>query len=343
MPLTLYVDGDRWRGHLRSVFASRPGLVPVAKGNGYGFGLGRLARKADWLGADLLAVGTYEEIPEVAQRFHGDLLMLSPWRPWVREGPHENRIIHTVGRPEDLQALAERGNRPRVVIEFLTSMNRHGLSSQDVTAALPYLHRLRLEGTALHLPMKRANAEETERWIDVQQQAGLATRRLFVSHLSQEEESAVRERHSELELRPRVGTSLWLGDRDAMHARATVLDVHTVSRGQRIGYRQRRIPRAGYLLVVAGGTAHGIALEAPAANTSVRQRAIALARGGLEAAGLALSPFTVDGRQRWFAEPPHMQASLLFLPASARAPTVGDEIDIDVRFTTTRFDAVLIS
>ena len=39
--------------------------MPVAKGNGYGFGLHRLARKADWLGVDTLAVGTYAELPEV--------------------------------------------------------------------------------------------------------------------------------------------------------------------------------------------------------------------------------------------------------------------------------------
>jgi hypothetical protein len=343
MPLSLYVDGERWRTHLRSVVESRPGLVPVAKGNGYGFGLGRLARKAGWLGADLLAVGTYEEIPAVAQRFHGDLLVLSPWRPWVEEGPYEDRVVHTVGRLEDLRALAERGDHARVVVEFLTSMVRHGLSAEDVKPALPYLRRLRLEGTALHLPMGRANAEETERWIAVQSAAGLTASPVFVSHLTPAEESDIRGRHGGLELRPRVGTTLWLGDRGALHARSTVLDVHALSRGGRVGYRQRRVPRAGSLLVMAGGTAHGIALESPAANTSVRQRAIAVARGGLDAAGLALSPFTVDGRQRWFAEPPHMQASLLFLPASAQTPAVGDEIDVDVRFTTTTFDTVVVS
>ena len=46
MTLTLTVDGDRWRAHLRAVAEATPGLMPVAKGNGYGFSLGRLARKA---------------------------------------------------------------------------------------------------------------------------------------------------------------------------------------------------------------------------------------------------------------------------------------------------------
>ena len=68
-----------------------------------------------------------------------------------------------------------------------------------------------------------------------------------------------------------------------------------------------------------------------------------MARGGLEAAGRALSPFVVDGKQRWFVEPPHMQASLLFVPAGATAPGVGDEIEVQVRFTTTTFDAVVVS
>ena len=49
MSLVLKVDGDRWRAHLRSVVAQNPGIVPVTKGNGYGFGLHRLARRAQWL------------------------------------------------------------------------------------------------------------------------------------------------------------------------------------------------------------------------------------------------------------------------------------------------------
>ena len=54
--------------------------MPVAKGNGDGFTLGRLARKTEWLGLDTLAVGTYAELPEVADRFDGDLLVLTPGR-----------------------------------------------------------------------------------------------------------------------------------------------------------------------------------------------------------------------------------------------------------------------
>src|SRR6187431_2697553 len=103
MALTLYVDGDRWRTHLKDTMSRNPGLVPVAKGNGYGFGLSRLARKAGWLGVDTLAVGTYDELPHVSQRYDGSLLVLTPWRPFA-PAPDDPRVIHTVGRLEDLEA-----------------------------------------------------------------------------------------------------------------------------------------------------------------------------------------------------------------------------------------------
>ncbi|MBU2074491.1 MAG: alanine racemase, partial [Actinobacteria bacterium] len=67
-----------------------------------------------------------------------------------------------------------------------------------------------------------------------------------------------------------------------------------------------------------------------------------LARGGLDALGFVRSPFSIDGKQRLFAEPPHMQASMLFLPGGSRVPRVGEEIDVRVRFTITTFDRVLV-
>jgi hypothetical protein len=68
-----------------------------------------------------------------------------------------------------------------------------------------------------------------------------------------------------------------------------------------------------------------------------------VARGGLDAAGFVRSPFSIDGKQRLFAEPPHMQASMLFLPHGARVPAVGDEVDVRVRYTATAFDRVVVT
>ena len=46
MPLTLYVDGARWLAHQQQVRDAHPGIVPVMKGNGYGFGIDGLAAQA---------------------------------------------------------------------------------------------------------------------------------------------------------------------------------------------------------------------------------------------------------------------------------------------------------
>jgi hypothetical protein len=94
---------------------------------------------------------------------------------------------------------------------------------------------------------------------------------------------------------------------------------------------------------VSGGTAHGIGLESPTGGASLRDRAARVAKGGLDAAGFVRSPYTIDGKQRLFAEPPHMQASMLFLPSGATVPEVGDEVDVRVRYTATAFDDTVIS
>ena len=38
-----------------------------------------------------------------------------------------------------------------------------------------------------------------------------------------------------------------------------------------------------------------------------------------------------------------MQVSLVFVPAAVSAPSVGDEVEVQVRLTTTTFDDVVIS
>src|SRR5512139_854342 len=345
MSLSLYVDGDRWRSHMRGVVETHPGLVPVIKGNGYGLGRARLARKAGWLGQDTVAVGTYDEVEDVRPRFDGTILVLTPWRPFEQRVVYDDRVVHTVGRLEDLEALAAREDRPRVVLERMTSMRRHGFSAKGLREAGERLTRaVRVEGAALHMPMAHgSHLPEMERLMTDVVAAGLPTHTVFVSHLTDAEMTTLATSYPDYELRPRIGTRLWLGDRGALSVKAAVLDAHPVDRGDVFGYRGRSAPKPGTILVVSGGTAHGIGLEAPHAADSLRQRAASLARGGLEAAGFAPSPFTIGGKRRLFAEPPHMQASMLFLPHGAPVPEVGEEVDVRVRFTTTTFDRTVVS
>ncbi|MDO9456373.1 alanine racemase [Nocardioides sp.] len=349
MGLTLTVDGPRWRGHLRACADATPGLVPVVKGNGYGLTPGRLARRSEWLGVDTIAVGTYEELPEVATRFPGSLLVLTPWRPFLPDldPALATRVIHTVGRVDDVDALLTRQPGARIVLELLTSMQRHGFSPRGLWEAADHLrrHRARLEGLALHLPLAQgSHLGEVRRHLNDAVGAGLdGLDTVWVSHLTQAELASLRASYADFTIRPRVGTDLWLGDRGALSVTATVLDVHEVERGDAFGYRARTAPKSGHLLVVSGGTAHGIGLEAPMGESSIKARASTLARGGLDAVGFVRSPFSIDGKQRLFAEPPHMQASMLFLPSGAHVPEVGDEIDVRVRYTATTFDRIVVT
>lgn len=353
MSLVLHVDGDRWRAHLRQVAENRPGLVPVIKGNGYGLGLGRLARKSGWLGVDTVAVGTPTEVPAVASRFDGDLLILTPWRsfdvpsdvpgdaPSAEVAP--GRLIHTVDRLEDLHQLAAGETKPRVVLELLTSMKRHGFTPRGLREAAAFARdgRVHVEGAALHLPLGPVggNLAEAEALMTEVVAAGL-TAQVWVSHLSATDVAALASRYPETRFRQRIGTELWLGDRGALTVRAHVLDSHPVERGESFGYRGRTVPRSGTILIVSGGTAHGIGLQAPTGASSVRARATTMARGGLDAVGLAKSPFTVAGKPRYFAEPPHMQASMIYLPTGVEVPEIGDTVEVRVRFTATAFDEV---
>ena len=340
--LTLYVDEPRWRAHLRSVIDAVPGLVPVIKGNGYGFGRTRLATVAEQLAADTLAVGTYSEVADVSDAFNGDLLVLTPWRDFepVQHGP---RIVHTVSRLEDLQALAtSAGAPPRVVLELLTSMRRHGFDARSLRAAAKQLDGVLVEGFALHLPMAHgSHLGEMRGLMNDLVASGIESRRVYVSHLTDAELAALRASYGDFELRPRIGTRLWLGERGSLRVRATILDSHEVERGDVFGYRGRTAPKHGHIVVVSGGTAHGIGLEAPTGGATLKDRAARIAKGGLDAAGFVRSPFTIAGKQRLFAEPPHMQASMLFLPNGTDIPPAGTEVEVRVRFTATAFDQIV--
>ena len=73
------LDGPRWLEHLQTVSGATPGMVPVIKGNGYGYGLVRLAEESTKLGVELIAVGTALEVAVVRERFVGDVVILNPW------------------------------------------------------------------------------------------------------------------------------------------------------------------------------------------------------------------------------------------------------------------------
>ncbi len=349
MTLDLVVDAAGWRAHQDAFAAKVPGLVPVIKGNGYGFGRQVLVAEAARMAVPQIAVGIYYEAVEARALFDGDVLVMTPWRPYftgddVAAALRDPHVIHTIGRLEDLDLItAAAGGPVRVVIEGETSLARHGFDRHELAAVAAAVDGVQVEGFGIHLPFMPTNLEEADRWAGRLLTSQLDTTTFYVSHLTPVELAELRARRPDLDIRARVGTTLWLGELNAMAARATVLDVHQVTRGERVGYRQRAMPSDGHLLVLSGGTSHGVGLVAPRAVRSTTERAKRLARGGLEAAGFALSPFMIGGKARWFAEPPHMQASLVFLPGSVTPPEPGDTVAVAVRYTTTNFDNVVLT
>ncbi len=234
----------------------------------------------------------------------------------------------------DIVALASPETPRRVVLEGLTSMRRFGMTEDEVAAAITTLSphiasgAIRLEGLALHLPIATpeeprigsmamltsddsvpqpvvigsARVHEVVAWgllwpNLLANLAGLSDAgSLWVSHLDDRECSDVREALPDLPLRLRLGTRLWLGDREALFAAGTVLAVHATPQGQSAGYHQRRGPREGYVVAIGGG--HLARRRADGAPPRP-QRPPARGRSGFRGAGGRRSvPFTVPAALR---------------------------------------------
>lgn len=366
MSLRLSIDGARWRAHLRRTVDAEQGLVPVVKGRGYGIGTELLAVTAAALGVDTVAVGTPAEAAVAGRHFPGDLLVLEPWAGPGRDAGSPpsassssppaalcRRVVRTVGTRAALDAVLDAVARgadvEAFVVEVESGMHRHGVPLEVVVDVADRLAAAfgpdggqALRGFSLHLPVQggrrdRRTADATA----VARTLALAApgTTLWVSHLGAAGVRVLRARVPDVAVRERVGTRLWLGDPGAFASTGLVLDVRTVRPGTRVGYSRRR-SAARRIVVVSGGTAHGIGLAGEPSR--LRQRLVALVAvvGGL--LGVRLSPFSWCGRRLLLADPPHMLESMLALPSGSPPPEVGDRLSCRVRMTTTTFDEVVL-
>jgi hypothetical protein len=123
-----------------------------------------------------------------------------------------------------------------------------------------------------------------------------------VSHLGGEAYASL---PADRPFRIRVGTSLWHGDKSALHLGADVLDVRPVSAGTAAGYHQGAVPSDGHLVMIGAGTANGVT---PLAD--------------------GRSPFHFARNRLALHEGPHMHTSMAFVPAGDPIPGVGDDVDV---------------
>ena len=162
MALTLTVDRARWQAHVAEVRAAFPGLVPVVKGNGYGFGRTFLADTVEeWgeRGEDdggvprELAVGTVHELAGLAPDGPRPIVLT----PAVGRDlfPGVGPAVLTVGTEAHLAALVDAGLRAPVILKAAGAMQRYG-SAVD---ALPSLRQaaeaagMDVHGYAVHPPL----------------------------------------------------------------------------------------------------------------------------------------------------------------------------------------------
>lgn len=379
MTFSLTVDAKGFRAHqtnLVNTFAKAGAeIVPVIKGNGYGFGRGVLAHEAKLLGSQRIAIGNVWELDQALADFTGEIVVLEPFnssdlaarKVWQRILQHNSdRVIVTLSST-DLASAAEVGVR-KALLEAETSVHRFGMPiSELIHAADAARQNIAVQGITLHLPIadpvvshvaeletsKGHNARklgnrllEIATWLtsynEIATQYELP-KHISLSHVSAKEVETLRSYLSSLELQftfdVRVGTQLWLGASKSYSASGTILEIHELADHQHVGYQQVDGHGHKRLLVVSGGTAHGVALAAPTARTSLRKKGIAIAEGVSQALGKVRSPFSSNGENFIFAEAPHMHVSLLW--SDNLALKVGDELECNVRNTTTTFDVVV--
>ena len=378
MTFSLTVDAKEFRAHQQHVVSefSKVGavVVPVIKGSGYGFGRKVLASEATRLGSTQIAIGNVWELDQALADFAGQVVVLEPFNSadfaakvvWQRILQHNaDRVIVTLSSTDLANAAAV--NVRNAYLEAATSLSRFGMPIQElIHAADAAHHNIAIKGLALHLPiadpvithvaeLTTSSRQSTKKfgsrlleifgWLiayqEIASQHGLPIH-VSLSHVTAKDIVLLKSRCAEFEFEfsfdVRVGTSMWLGAPKALAAQGTILEIHELSTNQHVGYQQ--VDGSGHkrLIVVSGGTAHGVALAAPIPRTSIRKKGIALAEGFAQAMGKVKSPFSHSGKNLLFAEPPHMHVSLLW--SDDLTLKIGDQLNCNVRNTTTTFDVI---
>ena len=321
MSLVLTVDEAVWNGLVDRALAVAgiDSVIPVVKGNGYGFGRAWLAAHSVKLGVTTIAVGTVHELP-TATGLGADVVVLTPSLDGDLAGLPDDAVL-TVGSTTQVAHLVEHGCTAPVVVKLQSSMRRHGFTPDELGSAVvrAQLDQLDVVAYAIHPPLAgddAAHVAEIEHWLAPLD--GHRPASIDVSHVSVESFAALRDRHPGRRFRLRLGTAMWHGDKSMLHLGADVLAVRPVARGTPAGYRATPVPGDGHLVLIGAGTATGVTLL----------------DGGL-------SPFHHARHRLTLLEAPHMHTSMAFVPAGDPLPDVGGVVDVQRPLTMITPDRVV--
>lgn len=293
-----------WRSNIARLASSVDGLIPVVKGNGYGFGRLQLAKMAADF-CDTVAVGTVHELEGLPTDLTA--LVLTP----TLTRPHSSAAILTVGHERHIEELQGWGGR--VTVKLASSMQRFGRGPELVEQARQA--GLEVVSLSIHPPLT-GSVEDHRDEITALIKGPLAGVEedlpIWVSHLDPTSYAALPQSRT---YRLRIGTALWHGDKAALHLSADVLDVRPIVVGEAAGYRLTPAETTGHLVMVGAGTAHG-AFELPN----------------------GASPFHFRRTRMALHEPPHMHSSMTIVPTGDPLPAIGDRVDLQRPLHTTMVD-----
>jgi alanine racemase len=298
--IRLTVHRERWWNHATYVAETVDGLVPVVKGNGYGFGRAGLAVAAAKL-SPILAVGTVHELVGLPDDITPVVLT-----PTLRP-PDTTDPVLTVGSNDHIAVL--RGWSGRVIVKLTSTMQRYGGPIELVTAA--QRAGLRTVGVSIHPPLAGTDEDHRDEIVAHLPEIDPSLD-VWVSHLAPTLYEQLPDTHR---YKLRLGSYLWHGDREALHLEADVIDTRPIRAGERAGYRLTEAPDDGTLVMIGAGTANGVA---------------PLSEGR--------SPFHHERSRLALLEPPHMHTSMAFVPAGEPCPRPGDWVDLQRPLTQTTVD-----
>lgn len=312
MTLRLTVNEVAWKQHVQSVARSYPGIVPVVKGNGYGFRRWNLMPLAGQLSNEI-AVGTVFEARDIPSGVTPIVLTPTMTRPPTTLSLS---TVLTVGSIEHVVALSRFGWSGRVMVKLQSSMKRHGVAPADFRKLMADIERspLTVHGFSIHPPLDgdmSLHLDDITKWLDNLP----VDAPVYVSHLDVSSYEQLCSSHADRTFRVRLGTKLWHGDKSMMNLTADVLGTHSLEAGERAGYRLTPTNGPGQVVLVGAGSAHGV---------------LPLEDGR--------SPFHYQRSRLNLLEPPHMHTSMLFVARGRAIPAVGDWIDVQRPLTQVQVD-----
>jgi hypothetical protein len=337
--MTIYLDvnKEKFRSHQKSVKDTFQNLVPVLKGNGYGFGLNNLVKEVLELEIKTVAVGTAFEANQIKKLYPYEILILEPFSQSDEFAVRvfkslDSRFVRTIS---SLNSGFDFNSG--FVVEGLTSTSRFGIKIKEISKI--DLSSKHLSGLALHLPINKsdnAKLDEIITWLNYWQTIS-DNKNIWLSHVSKDLLSKLMKLKPEFTFQVRIGTQLWLGDKSFLAAKTKVLAV--INDVSIAGYTQKKLAKNKKIVVVSGGTANGIGLHSDLTVRNFSDRLKVAALGLMASFGKLKSPFLINNKKIYFFEPAHMNVSLLKVSASEKVQ-VGDSLDLQVRYTTTNFDLI---